>query len=72
MSIIEESSWILSQLGMNTYPLFCKKMALEQAERLDLFEGIRKEDIVSFLKLHHVEKYDVSIGSFKVISHFKL
>lgn len=70
MSIIEESSWILGQLGTYMYPLFCKMP--EQAEGFDLCKRIRKEDIMSFLKLHHVEKCDVSISSFKVISHFKL
>ncbi|GMI73270.1 hypothetical protein HRI_000996300 [Hibiscus trionum] len=55
-SIEEETSWILNQLVMNPYLLFCKKRT---AERSILLNKIKKEDIMKFLELHHVEKFDV-------------
>lgn len=44
------------------FPLFHEKRVVEGIDEAPyLVEQINKEDIVRFLKLHHVEKYDVSI-----------
>ncbi|KAK8629753.1 hypothetical protein V6N13_078582 [Hibiscus sabdariffa] len=59
-SIEEETSWILNQLGMNPYLLFCKKRIAERSVEVSiLLNKIKKEDIMKFLELHHVEKFDV-------------
>ncbi|XP_065867343.1 transcription elongation factor SPT6 homolog isoform X2 [Euphorbia lathyris] len=48
----EESSWILNQLSSNT-------CLLSSIKDTDLVKRISKEDIMTFLKLRHVEKYDI-------------
>lgn len=68
MSREEESSWILNQLATNTYLFLCKNKAQEGSEGVDPLKKINKDDIVRFLELHHLEKYDVSNDS--RISHF--
>lgn len=55
MSIEEESSWILRQLASNINPLF------SEAKSCGLVDTINGEDIVRFLELHHIKKYDVRI-----------
>ena len=66
MSREEESAWILNQLVMNSYLLFCKKRTLERSEEGSiLLNKIKKEDIMKFLELQHVEKFDVSTHSFR-------
>ncbi|GLT93409.1 hypothetical protein SLE2022_112030 [Rubroshorea leprosula] len=60
MSINEESDWILSQLAKNVYPLFCTRRTWEGVdEGFDPLGKIKKADIMRFLELHHVEKYDI-------------
>jgi transcription elongation factor SPT6 len=53
MSIEEESSWILRQLVSNINPLF------SEAKSCKLLDSVNREDIVRFLELHHIKKYDV-------------
>ena len=60
MSIEEETSWILSQLATNIYPLFSAKQGEDKSYRP--FDAIKREDILRFLELYHVKKYDVSIS----------
>lgn len=60
MSLGEEASWILNQLATDTPPLLCRNKGQEDGEGVDLLKKINKEDIVRFLKLHNLEKYDVS------------
>lgn len=61
-SIEEETIWIHNQLVMNSYILFCKKRTEERSVEVSiLLNKIKKEDIMKFLELHHVEKFDVSI-----------
>ena len=55
----EESSWILNQLITDMYPLLCKKKA-QEGNGVGLLKKINKEDIVRFLEMHDLEKYDVS------------
>ncbi|GLT74544.1 hypothetical protein SLA2020_463320 [Shorea laevis] len=60
MSINEESDWILSQLAKNVYPLFCTRRTWEGVdEGFDPLSKIKKADIMRFLELHHIEKYDI-------------
>ena len=61
MSIEEESSWILCQLASNINPLF------NEAKSCRLVNTAKREDIISFLELHHTMKYDVSIYIFKLL-----
>ncbi|PPR93639.1 hypothetical protein GOBAR_AA27036 [Gossypium barbadense] len=59
-SIEEETIWIHNQLVMNSYILFCKKRTEERSVEVSvLLNKITKEDIMRFLELHHVEKFDV-------------
>ncbi|KAB2083926.1 hypothetical protein ES319_A05G299700v1 [Gossypium barbadense] len=45
---------------MNSYILLCKKIIEERSVKLFvLLNKIKKEDIMRFLELHHVEKFDV-------------
>ncbi|TYH25950.1 hypothetical protein ES288_A03G210700v1 [Gossypium darwinii] len=45
---------------MNSYILFCKKRTKERSVKVSvLLNKIKKEDIMRFLELHHVEKFDV-------------
>ncbi|KAG5047637.1 hypothetical protein JHK86_017043 [Glycine max] len=53
MSIEEESSWILCQLASNINPLF------NEAKSCRLVNTAKREDIISFLELHHTMKYDI-------------
>ncbi|KAK7322540.1 hypothetical protein VNO77_25925 [Canavalia gladiata] len=53
MSIEEESSWILSQLTSNINPLFNEAKSYRPADT------VKREDIISFLELHHTKKYDI-------------
>lgn len=63
MSIKEETSWILSQLTTKI-TWFCKMKVIEgNDEGPDLFKKV-EQDIERFLKLHHVEKHDVSLSGF--------
>jgi len=55
MSIEEESSWMLRQLVSNINPLF------SEAKSCGLVDTVNREDIVRFLELHHIKKYDVRI-----------
>lgn len=65
MSREEESAWILNQLVMNSDLLFCTKRTTERSgEGSFLLNKIKKADIMKFLELHHVEKFDVSTDSF--------
>ncbi|KAJ7982427.1 Transcription elongation factor SPT6-like protein [Quillaja saponaria] len=59
MSLEEESSWILSQLAENLYPLFSEKIDKEDPNFLRPLNRINKEDIVRFLELHRLKKYDI-------------
>ncbi|KAJ9129237.1 hypothetical protein P3X46_033967 [Hevea brasiliensis] len=60
MSRDQESSWILNQLAANIHILLCKKKAQEESVmKIDLLEKINKEDIMRFLELRHLEKYDI-------------
>lgn len=54
-SIEEESSWILRQLESNINQLF------SEAKSCGLVDVIKSEDIVRFLELNHIKKYDVRI-----------
>ncbi|KAG8490527.1 hypothetical protein CXB51_015772 [Gossypium anomalum] len=59
-SIEEETIWIHNQLVMNSYILFCKRRTEERSVEVSvLLNKIKKEDIMRFLELHHVEKFDV-------------
>ncbi|KAB2058072.1 hypothetical protein ES319_A11G209800v1 [Gossypium barbadense] len=59
-SIEEETIWIHNQLVMNSYILFCKKRTEERSVEVSvLLNKIKKEDIMRFLELHHVKKFDV-------------
>ncbi|KAB2052042.1 hypothetical protein ES319_A12G092400v1 [Gossypium barbadense] len=59
-SIEEDTIWIHNQLVMNSYILFCKKRTEERSvEVYVLLNKIKKEDIMRFLELHHVEKFDI-------------
>ncbi|KAK5785396.1 hypothetical protein PVK06_039978 [Gossypium arboreum] len=59
-SIEEETIWIHNQLVINSYILFCKKRTEERSVEVSvLLNKIKKEDIMRFLELHHVEKFDV-------------
>ncbi|TYH05909.1 hypothetical protein ES288_A08G116500v1 [Gossypium darwinii] len=45
---------------MNSYILFCNKRTEERSVKVSvLLNKIKKEDIMRFLELHHVEKFDV-------------
>jgi len=55
MSLEEESSWILGQLASNINPLF------SEVNSCRLVDTAKREDIISFLELHHKMKYDVRI-----------
>ncbi|XP_052878882.1 transcription elongation factor SPT6 homolog [Gossypium arboreum] len=58
-SIEEETIWIHNQLVMNSHILFCKKKTEERSvEVYVLLNKIKKEDIMRFLELHYVEKFD--------------
>ncbi|WRX12759.1 Transcription elongation factor Spt6 [Theobroma cacao] len=60
MSREEESAWILNQLVMNSDLLFCTKRTTERSgEGSFLLNKIKKADIMKFLELHHVEKFDI-------------
>ncbi|XP_073260366.1 transcription elongation factor SPT6-like isoform X3 [Populus alba] len=54
----EESSWILNQLITDMYPLLCNKKA-QEGNGVGLLKKINKEDIVRFLEMHDLEKYDI-------------
>ncbi|KAK5775748.1 hypothetical protein PVK06_043687 [Gossypium arboreum] len=59
-SIEEETIWIHNQLVMNSHILFCKKKTEERSvEVYVLLNKIKKEDIMRFLELHYVEKFDI-------------
>ncbi|XP_039038214.1 transcription elongation factor SPT6 homolog [Hibiscus syriacus] len=65
-SIEEEASWILNQIVMNSYILFCNKRTAERYEEVSiLLNKIKKENVMKFLELHHVKKFDVSSNSFR-------
>ncbi|KAL5078321.1 hypothetical protein RYX36_017305 [Vicia faba] len=53
MSIEEESSWILRQLASNINPLF------SEAKSCGLGDSVNRDDIVRFLELYHIKKYDI-------------
>ncbi|XP_050882451.1 transcription elongation factor SPT6 homolog isoform X9 [Lathyrus oleraceus] len=53
MSIEEESSWILRQLESNINPFF------SEAKSCGLGDSVNREDIVRFLELYHIKKYDI-------------
>lgn len=55
MSLEEECSWILGQLASNINSLF------SLANSCRLADTAKREDIISFLELHHRMKYDVRI-----------
>lgn len=58
-SIVEETAWIYNQLQSGTVPLFGKRGTGTVKEGGDL--SIKKDDIMRFLDLLHVQKLDVSI-----------
>ncbi|CAK9143041.1 unnamed protein product [Ilex paraguariensis] len=57
-SIREESSWIHNQLPTISW-IFKKIDTDGNVEEPDLLSKIDKEDIMRFLKLHHVDKHDI-------------
>ncbi|XP_042510385.1 transcription elongation factor SPT6 homolog isoform X2 [Macadamia integrifolia] len=61
LSIEEASSWIHNQLLTNMVSLPGMKTLTEGSNEdgLDIIKRIRKEDIVRFLEMLHVQKYDI-------------
>ncbi|KAJ4826591.1 Transcription elongation factor spt6 [Turnera subulata] len=58
ISINEESTWIYNQLAGGTIlPFLCQKVTQSAKEGPDLF--VNRDDIIRFLKLHHVQKLDI-------------
>lgn len=55
---VEESNWIYNQLAAGVVPLFKKKDSGTTEEQNEL--PIDKDDILRFLDLMHVQKFDVS------------
>lgn len=55
---VEESNWIYNQLAAGVLPLFKKKDSGTTDEENEL--PIDKDDIMRFLDLMHVQKFDVS------------
>ncbi|KAJ4828465.1 hypothetical protein Tsubulata_018175 [Turnera subulata] len=55
----EESLWILRQLATNSYPLFCENNIREGLSGVEVPRKITKDDILRFLELYQLEKYDV-------------
>nr|DAD43000.1 TPA_asm: hypothetical protein HUJ06_001230 [Nelumbo nucifera] len=58
MSLEEESNWIHSQFAASMVPLFGKKRGRD-GEGIDLSRKIDKGDILRFLEMLHVQKYDI-------------
>ena len=66
MSREEETSWILKQLAENACLL------LYLISGTDLLKKINKEDIMRFLELRHLEKYDVSNLTKNILFSFQI
>ncbi|KAF8410945.1 hypothetical protein HHK36_003482 [Tetracentron sinense] len=60
MSIEDESTWIYNQLATAMVTVFGKKGGIEGTdEELDPSKKINRDDIVRFLDLLHVQKFDI-------------
>lgn len=64
--IEDETNWIYSQLANGNVPLFRRQSDDMSREEEDL--PISKADIIRFLELHHVQKLDVSVVGFALVT----